>query len=94
MLRITPGKNASLSAAPGERPDMFEVWADGKVLAPEDLPVQRAARGESVYNFAEQIRFRDGTSIDVTGNAVPLRAPNGKIYGSRRRTYHSKLIEV
>ncbi|WP_018237223.1 PAS domain S-box protein [Ensifer sp. BR816] len=82
LLRRPPESNLSLSATAGLRPDNFQVFARGNLLAPEDLPVQRAARGEDVPNFEEEIRFSDGTSRHVFGNATPLRDASGAVVGA------------
>jgi two-component sensor histidine kinase len=58
------------------------VLVDGRVLNPEGLPVQRAARGEEVRNFEEEIRFDDGTSRYLLGNATPLRDAGGDACGA------------
>ena len=46
------------------------------------MPVQRAARGEEVRNFEEEIRFDDGASRYLFGNATPLRDADGSPCGA------------
>jgi PAS domain S-box-containing protein len=82
VLRLSRENNPSLSAPVDERPSHFEVLVDGRVLAPEELPVQRAARGEEVRNFEEEIRFADGTSRYLFGNATPLHDAEGDPCGA------------
>jgi PAS domain S-box-containing protein len=82
VLRLSREDNPSLSAPEDERPTSFEVLVDGRVLAPEELPVQRAAHGEDVRNFEEEIRFDDGTSRYLFGNATPLRDLEGNPCGA------------
>jgi PAS domain S-box-containing protein len=82
ILRLPPDQNPSLSAPEGERPTNFDVLAGGRVLAPEELPVQRAARGEDVFNFEEEVRFNDGSAAYLVGNARPLRDERGKSRGA------------
>ncbi|AUX80019.1 PAS domain S-box protein [Sinorhizobium fredii] len=82
LLRQAPDSNLSLSAPTSERPDNFRVFSLGKMLSPEELPVQRAARGEVVPNFEEEIRFEDGTSRYLFGNATPLRDTVGEVVGA------------
>lgn len=82
LLRLPPDANSSLSAAPDERPVHFQVYSAGTKLSPNELPVQRAARGEEVSNFEQEIRFLDGTSCHLFGNATPLRDPTGKPVGA------------
>ncbi len=82
LLRIDPDANSSLSAPEGERPSSFEVYADGRLLTPDELPVQRAARGEEVKGVEEEVRFSDGSSRFLLGNATPLRDANGQPAGA------------
>ena len=55
---------------------------NGVEMAPEELPLQRAARGIEVRNHEEEIRFDDGQVIHLYGNAVPLRDPSGAPRGA------------
>lgn len=82
LLRMPPGANLSLTAPEDERPTHFDVYSEGKKLEPHELPVQRAARGETVRNFDEEIRFKDGASRHVLGNATPLVNSEGEVYGA------------
>jgi two-component sensor histidine kinase len=82
VLRMPHNANASLSAEKGERPEHFQVFSEGRALAPAELPVQRAARGEVVRHLEEEIRFSDGSSCYLLGNATPLRDASGQIWGA------------
>jgi len=82
ILRMRPPGNISLSAPEGERPDHFRVVHQGRELEPHELPIQRAARGETVRDFEETVAFRDGTSVTLYGNAVPLRDAGGRPAGA------------
>ncbi|HLF74307.1 MAG TPA: PAS domain S-box protein [Anaerolineales bacterium] len=82
ILRLPVNANPSLSAPEDIRPTNFEVLYDGRVLQPEELPVQRAARGEEVRNFEEEVRFDDGTSIFLLGNATPLYDARNNLSGA------------
>jgi two-component sensor histidine kinase len=82
VLRLPRDHNPSLSAPKDERPSNFEVLVEGSVLAPKELPVQRAARGAEVRNFEEEIRYDDGTSRYLFGNATPLRDADGTPCGA------------
>jgi PAS domain S-box-containing protein len=82
FLGLSRESNPSLSAPEDERPKNFEVLVDGRVLAPEELPVQRAARGEEVRNFEEEVRFDNGASRYLLGNATPLRDAQGDPRGA------------
>lgn len=82
ILSLPASSNMSLSADAPERPHHFEVRAHGRVLSPEELPVQRAARGEEISDFEEEVVFSDGSARVLLGNATPLRDPAGNIAGS------------
>ena len=83
LLRLAPGRNASKSAPDGEAPVGFKVLQDGRELAPDQLPVQRAAReGIAIENFEEELVFDDGTHRFLLGNAVPLYADDGRPRGA------------
>ena len=82
LLRLPVGANPSLTAPDGERPVHFKVRADGQELAPEDLPVQRAARGETIRDVEVEVVFDDGTSSWIFGNAVPLLDDEGQPRGA------------
>jgi PAS domain S-box-containing protein len=82
ILRMPPGANSSLTAPEEQRPRHFRVFHAGRELAPHELPVQRAARGEEIRNFEEEVVFDDGSRIRLLGNAVPLRNPEGAVRGA------------
>jgi PAS domain S-box-containing protein len=82
LLRFAEGKNISKTAVDPSAAQHFKIFADGVELPPEDLPLQRAARGIEVRNHEEEIRFEDGEVVHLYGNAVPLRDPAGAPRGS------------
>lgn len=82
LLRIPPGRNMSKTAPKGEQPVHFKVLQDGRELSPEELPVQRAAHGEEVWDFREEIVFDDGKTIHLFGNAHPLLDERGQSQGA------------
>ncbi len=77
MLRQSEGSNLSLTAPRGARPTHFRMLRDGVEIAPPDMPVQRAARGEEVRGEELDIRFDDGSSIVILVHATPLRDAAG-----------------
>jgi PAS domain S-box-containing protein len=81
LFRAEPGSNLSLSAPPGERPDHFDFFADGRQLEPDARPLRRAGRGEFVRDCALELRFADGTTRHLLVNATPLRDAHGKLTG-------------
>jgi PAS domain S-box-containing protein len=81
MLRIPPGKNFSRTA-PDSATHHFQVFQNGQVMPPEQLPIQKAARTASpVLDQELEIRFQDGTVLWMYGNAVPLFNADGLVRG-------------
>lgn len=81
-LRLPMGVNLSKSAPGGAAPSNFRVFRNGVELRPEELPVQRAARGEDVREDEHAVVFDDGTVRFNLGNAVPLRDEQGRVQGA------------
>ncbi|MFN7915168.1 MAG: PAS domain-containing sensor histidine kinase [Vicinamibacterales bacterium] len=81
LLRMRPGDNLSKSAGP-EAPRHFTVRVNGRDLEPHELPVQRAARGEEVRDFEEELVFEDGSRRSLFGSALPLRDGAGQARGA------------
>jgi PAS domain S-box-containing protein len=82
LFRLEAGQEASLSAPGPERPTHFKLLKDGRELAGEELPVQRAARGFAMDDFEMSVVFSDGTTRHLLGNAVPLRDERGEPRGA------------
>ncbi len=80
LLRMGPGDNLSKSAA--DAPAHFVIRAHGRELRPEELPVQRASRGEEVRDFEEEVVFNDGSTVTLYGTALPLRDADGVARGA------------
>jgi PAS domain S-box-containing protein len=76
------GINVSMSAPQGERPNVV-YYDKGRPLTAEELPMQRAAATGREFRDQElEIRYPDGRSIHVLGNAVPLFDDAGKPRGA------------
>ncbi len=59
------------------------IDSDGNVLALDDRPLMRAARGELVENFAMSVRHRESNKISyVISNGGPMRDGSGRITGA------------
>ncbi len=82
LLGLPSGANVSKSAPPDQAPTSFKVLARGVELSPSELPVQRAARGDAVANFEEDIVFADGRVRHWIGNAAPLLNEEGRPAGA------------
>jgi PAS domain S-box-containing protein len=82
LLRISEGENISKTAVDPSATRHFRVLVNGAEVAPAELPLQRAARGDEIRNYEEEIRFDDGQVVHLYGSAVPLRNPGGAPRGS------------
>lgn len=82
ILRMSPGENLSKTAPEGTAPAHFRVFRNGVEVPPEELPVQLAARGIEIHDYEEEVRFENGDSVWLFGNAVPLRDAAGKTRGA------------
>lgn len=80
LLRLRRGENP----VPDDRSNRaFAVYADGKLLALDQLPLQRAAAtGEEVRDAALTLRFADDERLHVVINALPLRDEAGEVVGA------------
>jgi len=82
LLRLAAGLNLSKTAPDPAPTQHFSVHVNQQEVPPEQLPMQRAARGDEVRNYEEEVRFDDGQIIHLYGSAVTLRDPNGAPRGS------------
>ncbi len=64
------------------QPPPYRCLQDGHEVPPEQLPMQRAARGETVTGYLMDIERPDGTLITLHSNAVPLLDEEGRPCGS------------
>ncbi len=81
-LSIGIDENASLSAPDAERP-AFRVVRDGAPVAPDDLPMQYAARtGREVRDIELDVQHPDGTRVTLYEYASPLFDEHGRVRGA------------
>ena len=67
---------------PAERVDLTRAESpDGKMVRFEDLPAQRALRGEIVRDFRLRIRRPDGHTVWIWTAASPIIAADGRTLG-------------
>lgn len=83
LLDIPANVNASLSAPEEERPTTFKVFQNGQEMAPDDLPLQFAAKhGLAVHDLEVDIVRQDGTVLTLLEYAAPLLDQAGEPRGS------------
>lgn len=63
-------------------PDVRMLDAAGRELPLEERPMQRAARGETLTDFACKVVFEDGSTRDFLGAARPLHDALGAARGA------------
>ena len=82
LLRVPHGRSPSASAPEDQRLE-YESWSNGRLLAPEELPMQRAAAtGCAVAGVELDIIFPDGEKRYLFGSALPLFDDAGAVRGS------------
>src|SRR5688572_17133126 len=82
QLGIEMTQNASLSAPASERP-AFKLFKDGRELAPDELPMQTAARdGVEVRAFEVDVVHPDGRRVSLYEYAAPLFDEHGQVRGA------------
>ena len=75
--------NVSLSDPEVRERFNFQWLEDGRVLAPEELPVQQAATtGKAIGGRKFEVRFPDGRAVYLLGHAVPLLDTAGQSRGA------------
>ena len=101
LLRLPAAMNVSLSLPANEQPAL-QVRRAGREVAADDLPLRRAARGETVRNEELDIGFPDGSSLTLVFEAAPIRDASGAIRGAvsgaiditerKRQQQHRELL--
>ncbi len=82
LLRALPGQNLSRTAGHSELPN-FQVYAAGRLIPPDELPMQKAARtGRPVARSECEVRFPDGSSLFLEGHSVPVFDKDRNVCGS------------
>ena len=82
VMGARPEENVSLTPAPGALPPRHVIVQDGVALTPDELPIQRAARGEEIRNHVHDVLFPDGRRVRLLLNATPLRDEAGQVRGA------------
>lgn len=76
-----PAKMAMFNMRPGE-PSTSVLSENGQALPLDRHPLQRAARGESVWNQELEVRHEDGRVLKLLAHAVPLLDSHGQPRGA------------
>lgn len=67
----------------GGDPDHYHLVAAGRILSPEESPLQRSARlGEDIRDLALDLVFPDGSLRHLSAYATPLRDRDGRVHGA------------
>lgn len=82
QLLRTENFNLSKSATDGSQPRHFRVFRNGVELSPDQLPVQRAAKGAFIRNEEIDDVFDDGTVLHTLMSAAPLFDREGQVRGA------------
>ncbi len=82
LYRVPPGTNISKSAPVGKAPANFEIFQNGRHLQQEQLPIRKAAASRLFSREEIELRFVDGDSKYLLGNALPLFNEAGEVRGA------------
>ena len=80
-MQLPPGANLSKAASPDEAPP-YKSMQEGRDLRLEELPMQRALRGQWVQDLEYDLVWPDGSRRHVLANAVPLLDDAGQPRGA------------
>ncbi len=82
LLRLPPGSNVSQSAGADDWPGHFHIMKNGRDIPPQEMPIQRAVKGQRVRDYELDLVFDDGTVRCMLGNALPLLEKSGRPLGA------------
>ena len=83
LLRLPPGTNFSRLGPAAKAPKIFDVFVKGRRLSPGELPIRKAAATKCAVPAAEiELRFVEGDSKFLLGNALPLFDDAGEVCGA------------
>jgi PAS domain S-box-containing protein len=82
LLQQPSGAEVSLSAPSDVKPRHFKAIKDGRELRLDELPAQRAAKGEHVQDLEFDLVFDDGTTRHLLGYGTPLLDEHGHPRGA------------
>lgn len=80
--RLPDGVNASFDAEILELPEGLRLEVNGRVLRPDEMPMQVAARtGRPVEGFVHEVVHPDGVRQTLVANVAPTLAEDGSVTG-------------
>jgi PAS domain S-box-containing protein len=79
LLRLPQDDGPPLAVVPHRT---FRYQRNGQDIAPDEMPLRRAARGETVDNELLDLVHDDGDRRVLLMRAVPLRRPDGSVIGA------------
>ncbi|MBE0616877.1 MAG: PAS domain S-box protein, partial [Proteobacteria bacterium] len=82
MLGVPRGGELSKRAGTDRPIAPFRVCSGGRELPPDELPMQRAVRGEAVRGQMLEVRRVDGRVVHLHSNAAPLFDAQGQPRGA------------
>jgi len=82
MLGVPSGGELSKHPGSDPAPARYRVLQNGHEVAIEELPMQRAVRGEIVSNMIVDLLREDGRTIKLFSNASPLLDEQGRPRGA------------
>jgi PAS domain S-box-containing protein len=82
MLGVMHGAQLSKQPASDPGPAPYRALQDGRELAVEELPMQRAVRGERVSGQIVDVVRADGRTVRLYSNASPLLDEQGRPRGA------------
>jgi PAS domain S-box-containing protein len=82
LIGLSSTINFSKSAAEPAWPQAYRVMSQGREIPQDELPLQRAAGGEAVWDCELDLMLADGGVRSVLGNAVPLFDSQGEPRGA------------
>lgn len=82
MLRLEPRAAEPLTVPEGEWPGHIRMLRGNEEVPAEDMPLRRAARGETVQGEELRVVFDNGTFFDMLISAATVRDAGGKPTGA------------
>jgi PAS domain S-box-containing protein len=82
VMGVQPGENITKSVD-SEGGRVYELYRNGQIIAPEDLPIQQAIATRKPAEISEmEVRRADGMTTQLLGTASPLFDDKGAVRGA------------